>query len=182
MGRERGAGWDYKLIWRRCYAARRSDYFRHNLFPLRKLHSLKEKGSTAGRAGLRLGHETHHVNTNKCYREPGGSGAFSAPVPSPKLCPHPSPWPRSCQHRREEGMEGSTPSPLSPLATAALLGKEQTGPPKLPITPCHPWSPQHRQGRTPQSCPRETLAWAPLEKLFGGQLPAWGLGACHGLL
>lgn len=44
-------------------------------------------------------------------------------------------------------MEGSTPSPLSPLATAAPLGKEQTGPPELPIPPCHPWSPQHSTSR-----------------------------------
>lgn len=117
-----------------------------------------------GRAGLRIRHETQHVNTDTC--QVWGKCCF---LQKPKsTCSPFSPWPGNCEHCRWR--EGSTPSPLSPLATAAPLGREQ-GPPELPVTPCCPWSPSCGKGVPPGSLGRDTAG-----KLYRGHPPGASSG------
>lgn len=78
-----------------------------------------------GKAGLHLGYETHHVNANKCQVW-GKQCFFRSRAKLKNAC---SPFPVAKELSAVEGWrEGSTPSPLSPPATAAPLGRARTGP------------------------------------------------------
>lgn len=131
--------------------------------------SADESGGSAaqrhGRAGLQLRHEMHHVNTNKCHSKSGGSSAFPSLVLIPK-CVLTFPYGQGAVSSWEKGgMEGSTPSTLSFLATAAPLGS-----PELPVTPCCPWSPHHGDGANTKVLPLGGLGIDTAGKMYGAML------------
>lgn len=130
---------------------------------------MDERGGSAvqwhGGAGLHLWHEMHHINTNKCHSKSGGSSAFPTPVLIPKCVlalPCGQGAVSSCG---EGGMEGSTPSPLPLLATAAPLGS-----PRAPCHPLLPLVPHYGDGMNTTALPLGGLGMDTAGKMYGAVL------------